>query len=243
MSDDNIIFGRNPVIELLKSHHSINKILIADGTNDGSIKKITALAIDNKINVEFVSRHKLDRISDNKNHQGVIALAAPVDYSTLDDIINGVDNPFLLLLDEIQDTHNFGALLRTAEAVGVNGVLIPKHRSVSLNATVAKTSAGAVEYVKVAQIGNVAHTIRQLKDDGFIIVGGDVDGQSIFNPIDLSDPIVLVIGSEGKGLRRLTKELCDHLISIPMVGKINSLNASAAGAVLMYEVLRQRIAQ
>lgn len=243
MSDDNIIFGRNPVIELLKSHHSINKILIADGTNDGSIKKITALAIDNKINVEFVSRHKLDRISDNKNHQGVIALAAPVDYSTLDDIINGVDNPFLLLLDEIQDTHNFGALLRTAEAVGVNGVLIPKHRSVSLNATVAKTSAGAVEYVKVAQIGNVAHTIRQLKDDGFIIVGGDVGGQSIFNPIDLSDPIVLVIGSEGKGLRRLTKELCDHLISIPMVGKINSLNASAAGAVLMYEILRQRIAK
>ena len=243
MSDDNIIFGRNPVIELLKSHHSINKILIADGTNDGSIKKITALAIDNKINVEFVSRHKLDRIAEHQNHQGVIALAAPVDYSTLDDIINGVDNPFLLLLDEIQDPHNFGALLRTAEAVGVNGVLIPKHRSVSLNATVAKTSAGAVEYVKVAQIGNVAHTIRQLKDDGFIIVGGDVGGQSIFNPIDLSDPIVLVIGSEGKGLRRLTKELCDHLISIPMVGKINSLNASAAGAVLMYEVLRQRIAQ
>ncbi|MBR1579302.1 MAG: 23S rRNA (guanosine(2251)-2'-O)-methyltransferase RlmB [Selenomonadaceae bacterium] len=243
MSDDNIIFGRNPVIELLKAHHSINKILIADGTNDGSIKKITALAIDNKINVEFVSRHKLDRIAEYQNHQGVIALAAPVDYSTLDDIINGVDNPFLLLLDEIQDPHNFGALLRTAEAVGVNGVLIPKHRSVSLNATVAKTSAGAVEYVKVAQIGNVAHTIRQLKDDGFIIIGGDIDGQSIFNPIDLSDPIVLVIGSEGKGLRRLTKELCDHLISIPMVGKINSLNASAAGAVLMYEVLRQRIAQ
>ncbi|MBQ9478306.1 MAG: 23S rRNA (guanosine(2251)-2'-O)-methyltransferase RlmB [Selenomonadaceae bacterium] len=243
MSDDNIIFGRNPVIELLKAHHSINKILIADGANDGSIKKITALAIDNKINVEFVSRHKLDRIAEHQNHQGVIALAAPVDYSTLDDIINGVDNPFLLLLDEIQDPHNFGALLRTAEAVGVNGVLIPKHRSVSLNATVAKTSAGAVEYVKVAQIGNVAHTIRQLKDDGFIIIGGDIDGQSIFNPIDLSDPIVLVIGSEGKGLRRLTKELCDHLISIPMVGKINSLNASAAGAVLMYEVLRQRIAQ
>ena len=242
MSDDNIIFGRNPVIELLKAHHSINKILIADGANDGSIKKITALAIDNKINVEFVSRHKLDRISDHQNHQGVIAFAAPVEYSDLDEIIEG-DDPFVLLLDEIQDPHNFGAILRTAEAVGVNGVLIPKHRSVSLNATVAKTSAGAVEYVKVAQVGNVAHTLRQLKDMGFTVVGGDLDGQSMFNPVELNGPIVLVIGNEGKGLRRLTKELCDHLISIPMVGRINSLNASAAAAVLMYEILRQRIAQ
>ena len=243
MSDDNIIFGRNPVIELLKARHSINKILIADGSNDGSIKKITALAIDNKINVEFVSRHKLDRISDNQNHQGVIAFAPPVEYSTLDDIINSSEEPFILLLDEIQDPHNFGALLRTAEAVGVNGVLIPKHRSVSLNATVAKTSAGAVEYVKVAQIGNVANTLRQLKDLGFTIVGGDINGQSVFNPININGFVVLVIGSEGKGLRRLTKELCDHLLSIPMVGKINSLNASAAGAVLMYEILRQRIAK
>lgn len=243
MRDDNIIFGRNPVIELLKARHSINKILIADGANDGSIKKITALAIDNKINVEFVSRNKLDRLTEHQNHQGVIAFVAPVDYANLDDIINSSTEPFILLLDEIQDPHNFGALLRTAEAVGVNGVLIPKHRSVSLNATVAKTSAGAVEYVKVAQIGNVANTLRQLKELGFTIVGGDSDGQSIFQPVDLKGPIVLVIGNEGKGLRRLTKELCDLIISIPMVGNINSLNASAAGAVLMYEILRQRIAK
>ena len=246
MKDDNIIFGRNPVIELINAHHSINKILVADGTRDGSIKKITALALDHKIPVDFVPRSKLDQLADRQNHQGVVALAAPVDYSSLDDILNHAQEinqpPFIILLDEIQDPHNFGAILRTADAAGVHGVLIPKHRSVSLSATVAKTSAGAVEYVRIAQIGNVAQTIRRLKEIGLTIVGADLDGQSVFdqNPIDLNAPLVLVIGNEGKGIRRLTRELCDRLISIPMVGKINSLNASAAAAVLIYEVFRQR---
>ena len=246
MRDENIVFGRNAVIELLKSGHSINRLLIAEGLRDGSIQMIIALASVNKISVDFVPRDKLDKISDNQKHQGVIAFAAPVDYSTLDDILAEAQSknqpPFLLLLDEIQDPQNFGALLRTAEAVGVHGVLIPKHRSVSLNSTVAKTSAGAVEYVKVAQIGNVAQTLEQLKELGLTIVGGDLTGKSIFSNVELACPIVLIIGNEGRGLRRLTKENCDLLISIPMVGKINSLNASAAGAVLMYEVFRQRTA-
>lgn len=245
--DDNIIFGRNPVIELINAHHSINKILVADGARDGSIKKITALALDHKIPVDFVPRSKLDQLADRQNHQGVVALAAPVDYSSLDDILNHAQEinqpPFIILLDEIQDPHNFGAILRTADAAGVHGVLIPKHRSVSLSATVAKTSAGAVEYVRVAQIGNVAQTIRRLKELGLTVVGADLDGLSIFDQSarsDLNVPLVLIIGNEGKGIRRLTKELCDRLIAIPMVGKINSLNASSAAAVLIYEVFRQR---
>ena len=248
MKDDNIIFGRNPVIELLNARHSINKILIADRSKDGSVKKIIALAIDHKIRVEFVPRAKLDQLSSRQNHQGVIALAAPVEYSSLDDILeharDGNQPPFIILLDEIQDPHNFGAILRTADAAGVHGVLIPKHRSVSLSATVAKTSAGAVEYVRIAQIGNVAQTLRQLKELDLTILGADLDGQSIFKPsapIDLTVPIVIAIGNEGKGLRRLTKDLCDRLIAIPMVGNINSLNASCAAAVLIYEVVRQRI--
>lgn len=248
MHDDNIIFGRNPVLELLNARHSINKILIADGAKDGSVKKIIALALDHKIRVEFVPRNKLDQLADRQNHQGVVALAAPVEYSSVEDILDharALDQPpFIILLDEIQDPHNFGAILRTADAAGVHGVLIPKHRSVSLNATVAKTSAGAAAYVRVAQIGNVAQTLRQLKELDLTIVGADLDGQSIFDQsarIDLTVPLVLVVGNEGKGLRRLTKELCDQLIGIPMVGSINSLNASCAAAVLIYEVLRQRV--
>ena len=194
--------------------------------------------------MDFVPREKLDKLTDNQKHQGVIAFAAPVNYSALDDILAFAQSkkqpPFILLLDEIQDPQNFGALLRTAEAVGVHGILIPKHRSVPLNSTVAKTSAGAVEYVKVAQIGNVAETLKQLQELGLMVVGGDVGGKSVFSNVDFTTPLVLVIGNEGKGLRRLTKETCDILVSIPMVGKINSLNASAAGAVLMYEVFRQR---
>ena len=247
MKDDNIIFGRNPVIELLNARHSVNKIFIADGARDGSIKKIIALAADHKIRVEFVPRAKLDQLVDRQNHQGVVAIAAPVEYSSVDDILSRAQSinqpPFIVLLDEIQDPHNFGAILRTADAAGVHGVLIPKHRSVSLNATVEKTSAGAASYVPVAQIGNVAQCLRQLKELGLTILGADLDGQSIFDQsarIDLTVPIVLVIGNEGKGLRRLTKELCDGLISIPMFGNINSLNASCAAAVLIYEVVRQR---
>ena len=240
---DDLIFGRNAVIELLKSGRSVNKIFMAEGSRDGSIQKIFSLAKTAGIVVEFISRDKLDKIC-NGRHQGVAAKAAAVNYSTLEEILELAESknelPFIILLDELEDPQNFGAILRTAEAVGVHGVIIPKRRSVQLNSTVFKTSAGAAEYVKVAQVTNVAQTLKNLRGQGLKIIGSDMSAATDFNRADLSGGIVLIIGSEGKGMRRLTRENCDLLIKIPMVGKINSLNASAAGAVLMYEIFLQR---
>ena len=241
--DDNLIFGRNAVMELLKSGHSVNKILIAEGSRDGSIQKIFSLAKTAGVIVEFVNRDKLDRLTCG-HHQGVAALAAAADYSTVEEILEHAasknESPFLILLDELEDPQNFGAILRTAEAVGVHGVIIPKRRSVRLNATVFKASAGAAEYVKVAQVTNVAQTLKSFRELGLKIVGADLTAQIDFRRADLSGGLVLIIGNEGRGMRRLTRESCDLLIKIPMVGKINSLNASAAGAVLMYEIFRRR---
>lgn len=240
---DDLIFGRNAVLELLKSGRSVNRIFIAEGSREGSIQKIFSLAKTAGIVVESVSRDKLDKLCGGR-HQGVAAKAAAVNYSTLEEILNLAESknesPFLVLLDELEDPQNFGAILRTAEAVGVHGVIIPKRRSVQLNATVFKTSAGAAEYVKVAQVVNVAQTLKQLRELGLKIVGADASAQVDFRQADLTGGIVLIIGSEGKGMRRLTREACDLLIKIPMVGKINSLNASAAGAVLMYEIFSRR---
>lgn len=241
--DDNIIFGRNAVTELLKSGHSVNKIFIADGSRDGSIQKIFALAKNAGVVVEFAKRDKLDRLCDGR-HQGVVAFAAAANYSTVEEILSLAESrneqPFIILLDELEDPQNFGAILRTAEAVGVHGVIIPKRRNVQLNATVFKTSAGAAQYVKVAQITNVAQTLKQLRTLGLTVVGSDISAELDFRRADLSGALVLVIGSEGRGMRRLTRENCDVLIKIPMIGKINSLNASAAGAVLMYEIFSRR---
>ncbi len=241
--DDNLIFGRNAVTELLKSGRSVNKILIAEGSRDGSIQRIFSLAKTAGVVVEFTSRDKLDKICGGR-HQGVAAMAAAANYSTLEEILELAESknelPFIILLDELEDPQNFGAILRTAEAVGVHGVIIPKRRSVQLNATVFKTSAGAAEYVKVAQVTNVAQTLKNLRGRDIKIVGSDMSAETDFNRADLSGGIVLIIGSEGKGMRRLTRENCDLLIKIPMVGKINSLNASVAGAVLMYEIFSQR---
>lgn len=242
--NEDLIFGRNAVTELIKSGRSVNKIFFAEGSHDGSIKKILALAKESKIICEFVNRSKLDKMSNGGSHQGVIAMAAAVQYSTVEEILNFAasknEEPFIIVLDELEDPHNFGAILRTADAVGVHGVIIPKRRSVSLNSTVAKTSAGAIEYVKVAQVVNIAQTLKKFHDLNLKIVGSDMDAEKNFSETDLSGGIVLIIGSEGKGMRRLTKENCDLLVKIPMVGKINSLNASVAGAVLMYEIFRQR---
>lgn len=242
--NSDIIFGRNSVIEALKAGRSINKIILLEGANDSSIKKILTLAGKARIVKEYVSRQKLDKICGGKNHQGVIAMAAAVQYSTLEEILRLADEknqpPFIILLDELEDPHNFGAILRTADAVGVHGVIIPKRRNVQLNATVAKTSAGAVEYVKVAQITNVAETLKKLRELNLKIVGSDMDAEKNFSDADLTGGIVLIIGNEGRGMRRLTKENCDLLVKIPMTGEINSLNASVAGAVLMYEIFRQR---
>lgn len=240
--EENLIVGRNAVTEALKAGRSIGKIFIAQGS-EGSIKKILALANEAGIFCEFTNSAKLDKMF-NGRHQGVIAIAAPVAYSTVEEILASAETknepPFIILLDELEDPQNFGAILRTADAAGVHGVIIPKRRSVSLTPTVAKISAGAVEYVKVAQVVNVAQTLKNLREIGLKIVGSAMDAESNFYDADLTGGIVLVIGNEGKGMRRLTRENCDMLIKIPMAGKINSLNASAAAAVLMYEIFKQR---
>lgn len=242
---EDVLIGRNAVIEAIRSGRGINKLLIADGDKEGSVKEVISLAKEQGIVIQFVERSKIEGIAGGLRHQGVLAYVAPVAYSDLETILQAAENkgeaPFLLLLDELEDPHNLGALLRTADATGVHGVLIPKRRSVPLTATVAKTSAGAVEYVPVARIGNIAQTLRKLKDKGFWVAGADMDGSQNYYEADLTGPLVLVVGSEGHGMSRLTKEQCDFIVKMPMVGKINSLNASVAGSILMYESMRQRL--
>lgn len=243
MSNDRIE-GRNPVLEALKSGRDIDKILVAKGAVEGSINKIIAIAKEMGLIVQTVDRQKLNEMSETSAHQGVIALVAAYQYSTLEDILElskkGNGKPFLLLLDGLTDPHNLGSIMRTADAVGVNGIIIPKRRSVGLTATVAKTSAGAIEYVPVAKVSNIAQTIDKLKDAGIWIAGADMDGEKTHFEEDFKGPIAFVLGSEGQGLSRLVKEKCDFLIKIPMIGKVSSLNASVAASIVMYEVFRQR---
>ena len=242
---DDVLVGRNAVTEALKSGRGINKLWIASGDREGSVAEIAALAKERGIVVQYVERAKSEALAGGHRHQGVLAYVAPVPYAELEDILKAAEAkgeaPFLVLLDELEDPHNLGALLRTADATGVHGILIPKRRSVSLNATVAKTSAGAVEYVPVARIGNIAQTLKKLKEKGFWVAGADMDGEKAYYEADLTGPLVLVVGSEGKGMSRLTKEACDFIVRMPMVGRINSLNASVAGSILMYESMRQRL--
>ena len=242
---DDVLVGRNAVTEALKSGRGINKLWIASGDREGSVAEIAALAKERGIVVQYVERAKIEALAGGHRHQGVLAYVAPVPYAELEDILKAAEEkgeaPFLVLLDELEDPHNLGALLRTADATGVHGILIPKRRSVSLNATVAKTSAGAVEYVPVARIGNIAQTLKKLKEKGFWVAGADMDGEKAYYEADLTGPLVLVVGSEGRGMSRLTKEACDFIVSMPMVGRINSLNASVAGSILMYESMRQRL--
>ena len=244
---DDVLVGRNAVTEALKSGRGINKLWIASGDREGSVAEIAALAKERGIVVQYVERAKIEALAGGHRHQGVLAYVAPVPYAELEDILKAAEAkgeaPFLVLLDELEDPHNLGALLRTADATGVHGILIPKRRSVSLNATVAKTSAGAVEYVPVARIGNIAQTLKKLKEKGFWVAGADMDGEKAYYEADLTGPLVLVVGSEGKGMSRLTKEACDFIVRMPMVGRINSLNASVAGSILMYESMRQRLAK
>ncbi len=242
---DDVLVGRNAVTEALKSGRGINKLWIASGDREGSVAEIAALAKERGIVVQYVERAKIEALAGGHRHQGVLAYVAPVPYAELEDILKAAEAkgeaPFLVLLDELEDPHNLGALLRTADTTGVHGILIPKRRSVSLNATVAKTSAGAVEYVPVARIGNIAQTLKKLKEKGFWVAGADMDGEKAYYEADLTGPLVLVVGSEGKGMSRLTKEACDFIVRMPMVGRINSLNASVAGSILMYESMRQRL--
>jgi 23S rRNA (guanosine2251-2'-O)-methyltransferase len=236
--------GRNPVMEALKAGREIDKILVQKGERAGSIVRIIALAKEKRIVVQEVERQKLDILSSTGVHQGIIAFVAMHQYVEVEDILAKAaekgEHPFIILVDEITDPHNLGSILRTADAVGAHGVIIPKRRSVGLTAVVAKASAGAIEYVPVARVSNLSQTIDKLKEQGIWVVGADMDGEQTLYEADLKGPIGLVIGSEGEGMGRLVKEKCDFLVRIPMKGEISSLNASVAGAVLMYEVFRQR---
>lgn len=240
---DDMVAGRNAVMEALKGGRSVNKLMVANGSNEGSIKEIIAIAKEKGVNIIYLERSKIDSMARGIRHQGVLAQVSPVDYVELEDILQVArernEPPFIVLLDELEDPHNLGAILRTADATGVHGVLIPKHRSCPLSATVAKTSAGAVEYVPVARIGNVVQTIRRLKDLGLWVAAADMDGTNYYEA-DMTGPLLLVIGSEGHGVGRLVKEQCDFIVKLPMVGRINSLNASVAGSILMYEAMKQR---
>ena len=242
---EEIVAGRNAVFEALTSRQPVNKIYIKAGLQGGSLGKIVAEAQKSTVLIEYVQPEKLDRLAPGIRHQGIVALASPVTFSSLEAVLEQAaarnETPFLLLLDELQDPQNVGALIRSADAAGVHGVLLPRRRSCPLNMVVAKISAGAVNYVPVVQIGNIVQTLRSLKEQGFWVIGADMDGESLYFDADLDRPLVLVIGAEGKGLGRLVKENCDMLVRIPMQGGVNSLNASAAGAILMYEVVRQRM--
>ena len=240
---EDMVAGRNAVMEALKGSRSVNKLMIANGSTEGSIKEIIAVAKEKGVNIQYWDRSKLDSIARGIRHQGVLAQVAPVQYAELEDILQVAKDrnepPFIVLLDELEDPHNLGAILRTADAAGVHGVLIPKHRSCPLSATVAKTSAGAVEHVPVARVGNLVQTIKKLKQEGLWVAVADMDGKDYYDT-DLTGPLLLIIGSEGQGVGRLVKEQCDFVVRIPMVGKINSLNASVAGSILMYEAMKQR---
>lgn len=241
---EDMIAGRNAVMEALKGSRSVNRIMIANGAVNGSIKEIVAVAKEKGVNINYVERSKLESIAAGIRHQGVLAQVAPVSYVEVEDILAIAraknETPFILLLDELEDPHNVGALLRTADAVGVHGVLIPKRRSCPLSAAVAKTSAGAVEHVPVARIGNVVQAIKSLKEEGLWVAAADMDGADYYDA-NMTGPLLLIVGSEGHGVGRLVKEQCDFVVKLPMSGKINSLNASVAGSVLMYEAMRQRL--
>lgn len=236
--------GRNPILEALKAGRTFNKILVAKGEREGSIKQIIAMAREKGIVIQEVDRRNLDAISLTKSHQGIIAYVSVKEYVEVDDIINAArskeEHPFIIILDEIADANNFGSILRTADAVGVHGVIIPKRRAVGLTPTVAKASAGAIEYVPVARVSNLSQTIEYLKKENIWIVGTDQTAEKDFYNSDLKGPIALVIGSEGEGMGRLIREKCDFVVNIPMKGSISSLNAAVAGAVVMFEIMKQR---
>lgn len=237
------IVGKNPVIEALKANRDINKILIAEGSQRGQMTQIIQLAKESNVILQFVPKKKIDQISD-QNHQGVLAYIAAYQYAELDDLIAAAEKkqepPFFLILDEIEDPHNLGSVMRTADAVGAHGIIIPKRRAVGLTATVAKASTGAIEYIPVVRVTNLVQTIEELKERGLWIAGTDASGKEDYRQLDGTLPIGLVIGNEGKGMGRLIKDKCDFLIRLPMAGKVTSLNASVAAALLMYEVYRKR---
>lgn len=238
------IEGRNAVLEAFRSGKTIDKLFVQDGCKDGPILSITRKARKHDTLIKYVPRERLDQLSETGKHQGVIAYAAAYEYAEVEDILKNArdkgEEPFIFLLDNIEDPHNLGAIIRTANLAGAHGVIIPKRRAVGLTATVAKTSAGALNYTPVAKVTNLAATIDELKKEGLWFVCADMGGESMYR-LNLKGPIGLVIGNEGEGVSRLVKEKCDYIASIPMKGDIDSLNASVAAGVLAYEIVRQRL--
>ena len=243
-TNDSLIIGRNAVLELLKSEREVENVLVANGEKEGSVKQILALCKEKKIVVKTVDKKKLDALSAGANHQGVAANVPAHEYSSVEDILSLAEErgeaPFIIICDQIEDSHNLGAIIRTAEACGAHGIIIPKRRNVGLNFVVSKTSCGALEYMKVARVGNLAQTIEELKQKNIWVYAADMDGQR-WDKTDFSGGVALVVGSEGNGVGRLVKEKCDVTVSLPMRGKVNSLNASVAAGIIMYEIARQRL--
>lgn len=238
------IEGRNAVIEAYRAGRAIDRIYIQDGCQDGPVMTIKREARKHDTVIKYVARERLDQLSETGKHQGVIAYAAAYEYVQVEDLLEKArekgESPFLILLDNIEDPHNLGAIIRTANLAGAHGVIIPKNRAVGLTATVARTSAGALNYTPVARVTNLARTIEELKKEGLWFVCADMDGTMMYD-LDLKGPIGLVIGNEGEGVGKLVREKCDMVASIPMKGQIDSLNASVAAGVLAYEILRQRM--
>lgn len=243
--NENMLEGRNAVTEALKAGRTIDKVFLASGDTDSTLRYIASLAKKNGAVVTYCDRRKLDTMAQTGAHQGVIAMAAARDYATIQDILDSArekgEAPLIIICDEITDPHNLGAIIRTAECAGAHGVIIPKRRSSGLTAVVAKASAGAMEYMKIARVSNLTAAIKTLKENGVWIYGTAADGAAPLYRTDLTGPTAIVIGSEGEGMGRLVSESCDFMVSIPMKGHINSLNASNACAILLYEAVRQRI--
>lgn len=239
-----IIAGKNPVLEALRSGREMNKVWVAEGVKKAGVAELLQLAREAGIVVQFVPKNKVDQLTDGANHQGVAASVAAYRYADIDELFESAssrnEDPFFLILDELEDPHNLGSILRTADATGVHGVIIPKRRAVGLTSVVAKTSTGAIEHIPVVRVGNLAQTVDDLKKRGVWIAGTDAKGSADYRHMDAKLPLAVIIGSEGKGMSRLLKEKCDFLYHMPMIGKVTSLNASVAAALLMYEVLRNR---
>lgn len=238
-----MIAGKNPVLEALRSTRDINKIWIAEGVKKSGINELISMAKERGIIVQFVPKKKIDQLS-SENHQGIVASVAAYNYAELDDLFQLAkerqEDPFFIVLDELEDPHNLGSIMRTADAIGAHGIIIPKRRSVSLTAVVAKASTGAIEYIPTVRVNNLAQTVEELKERGVWIAGTDAKGSVDYRKMDATLPLAVIIGSEGKGMSRILKEKCDFLYHLPMVGHVTSLNASVAASLLMYEVYRKR---
>ena len=234
------IEGRNAVLEAFRSGRCVDKLFILDGCQDGPVRTIAREARKKDTIINYVSKERLDQLSETRAHQGVIAQVAAYEYSTVEEILEKAEPPFLVLLDNVEDPHNLGAIIRTANLAGAHGVIIPKRRSVGLTSTVAKTSAGALNYTPVAKVTNLVRTIEELKEKGIWFVCADMGGESMYR-LNLTGPIGMIVGNEGEGVSRLVREACDFTASIPMKGDIDSLNASVAAGVLAYEIVRQRL--